>query len=146
MDGEDQLPVGGIWTDFDDDGVVDLIGYGSWGVAIWRFVWNDNCPSIANADQADLNNDHRGDPCGFDVDLDTVHDRVDNCRTTQNTDQNDLDADGIGDACDPDIDGDGIRNVRETLWHQPDFTDTDGDGVGDFIELSTVMTAAQMNQ
>ena len=67
---------------------------------------------IARPDQADLNDDHRGDPCNFDVDLDTVHDRVDNCRTTQNTDQSDLDADGTGDACDPDIDGDGIRNVK----------------------------------
>lgn len=49
---------------------------------------SDNCPFVANADQADGDADGVGDLC-------------DNCPTTFNPDQADADLDGIGDACDP---------------------------------------------
>ncbi len=59
-------------VDTDGDGVPDA---------------SDNCPSVANPDQADGDADGVGDLC-------------DNCPTTFNPDQADADLDGIGDACD----------------------------------------------
>src|SRR6516165_3208524 len=47
----------------------------------------DNCPGVANPDQADDDDDTRGNAC-------------DNCPTVPNADQRDFDADGVGDACD----------------------------------------------
>ncbi|MCP4679556.1 MAG: hypothetical protein GY854_29510 [Deltaproteobacteria bacterium] len=73
----------------------------------------DNCPSIINRDQADLDNDGDGDLCDHDVDGDNVTDSQDNCfgcapttdagctdLTAFNPAQEDLDRDGVGDACD----------------------------------------------
>ena len=57
--------------DTDGDGVPDSV---------------DNCPTIANSDQADGDSDGEGDLC-------------DNCPTVANIDQVDTDGDGIGDAC-----------------------------------------------
>ena len=59
-------------TDGDDDGVFDL---------------DDNCPLIANANQADGDGDDVGDVC-------------DNCQYVYNPGQEDADSDGLGDACD----------------------------------------------
>ena len=49
---------------------------------------DDNCPAIANFDQADGDFDGRGDRC-------------DNCPNLQANDQVDTDGDGLGDVCDP---------------------------------------------
>ena len=62
---------------------------------------DDNCPDVANADQADLDQDNLGDVCDPDDDNDNVDDDADNCPMVANTDQLDFDLDGIGDACDP---------------------------------------------
>lgn len=59
----------------------------------------DNCVSIANQDQKDLDKNGLGDACE-DHDKDGVIDSKDNCPDYQNSYQQDEDGDGIGDACD----------------------------------------------
>ncbi len=66
----------------------------------------DNCPSVYNLDQNDIDGDGLGDLC-------------DNCPNTYNPDQTDIDADGAGNACD---------NCWKLSNNQ---TDTDSDGYGD---------------
>ncbi|MFO1434676.1 MAG: thrombospondin type 3 repeat-containing protein [Candidatus Competibacteraceae bacterium] len=108
--------------DTDSDGVPDI---------------SDNCPTVANPDQA--NNDAnseltpQGDACDDDDDNDGVLDVADNCQFTANPDQVDSDADGQGDACDADIDGDGINNGADNCPTVPNAEqiDTDTDGQGD---------------
>lgn len=112
--------------DSDGDGVCDC---------------SDNCPDIANPDQADMDADGIGDVC-------------DNCPALCNTEQRDADNDGAGDACDaapgcggcaqpvcesacaPDTDGDfrqdSIDNCPDTA--NPDQSDVDADGFGDVCD------------
>lgn len=70
--------------DIDDDGIVDA---------------QDNCPNVANPDQADINNNGTGDACE-DFDHDGVTNNKDNCPQNANANQLDTDGDGIGDVCD----------------------------------------------
>ncbi|WP_179375746.1 collagen-binding domain-containing protein [Winogradskyella wichelsiae] len=95
------------FADTDGDGVADCI---------------DNCPEVANADQADLDGNGIGDVCdtpvteeicdgidnngdgvideGFvDDDYDGVADCIDNCLYVNNPEQTDLNGNGIGDEC-----------------------------------------------
>jgi len=72
-------------TDTDGDGAPDTY---------------DNCPQMANTDQADNDDDGKGDVCDDDDDNDTVTDANDNCPFDANPDQADGDGDGVGDACD----------------------------------------------
>ncbi len=65
----------------------------------------DNCPTVANADQADCDNDGIGDACETDSDADGVVDDCDNCPLVANVDQSDCDNDGIGDACEAGLSG-----------------------------------------
>ena len=73
-----------IVADTDNDGVPDV---------------SDNCVSLANSDQLDINNNNRGDSCD-DFDQDGLVNAKDNCPSNPNRDQKDTDSDGVGDFCD----------------------------------------------
>jgi hypothetical protein len=59
----------------------------------------DNCVSLPNPEQIDINQNGRGDVCD-DYDKDGVINAVDNCQDTPNRNQADEDGDKIGDVCD----------------------------------------------
>jgi subtilisin-like proprotein convertase family protein len=117
-------------VDDDGDGVISSI---------------DNCPFVANVDQADGDEDGLGDVCDncvatanedqADGDQDGFGDVCDNCALASNPGQQDGDNDGFGDVCDVcpavvdpaqrDVNGDGIGDACQ---------DGDGDGVGDDVD------------
>ena len=122
----DELTVGvlDLIEDTDGDGVIDGA---------------DNCPTVANPEQADANGDGIGDACALDGDMDGVDDANDNCPADDNPGQEDLDGDGIGDACDPinddDPDGDGIHGTDNCpSIANPGQEDNEGDGAGDICD------------
>jgi len=115
----------------------------------------DNCPELANADQADADGDLLGDVCdpcpgdpANDVDADGVCGDVDNCPTVANPGQENGDADPLGNACDncpgadnptqTDQDADGMGDVCDPCPGDP-ANDGDSDGVcGDVDNCPTV--------
>jgi hypothetical protein len=96
----------------------------------------DNCPTVANLDQADGDSNGIGDACDVDTDSDGVSDAIDNCPTMANADQANLDGDSMGDVCDNDRDGDGVDNASDAFPDDASETaDSDGDGVGDNADV-----------
>jgi len=86
-----RLPIGVVFenlnfieADSDNDGVTDRL---------------DNCVSVSNSDQIDVDGNGRGDACD-DFDRDGLINSADNCLNAPNRDQADEDGDGIGNACD----------------------------------------------
>ncbi|MCG2689940.1 thrombospondin type 3 repeat-containing protein [Candidatus Parcubacteria bacterium] len=73
-----------IISDVDKDGVPDIL---------------DNCVSLINPNQEDVNQNGRGDLCD-DFDHDGLMNSQDNCIDYPNKGQEDFDGDGKGDACD----------------------------------------------
>jgi hypothetical protein len=78
------------FPDSDGDGIGDLDPAGA-----------DNCPTIHNPTQDDLDTDGIGDACDADMDQDGLVNQRDNCPLEANDAQVDADRDGSGDACDP---------------------------------------------
>lgn len=127
-----QIPL----VDTDGDGVADGI---------------DNCPAVANADQADSNGNGVGDACDSntqgpgqqqqappaDADGDGVADASDNCPHTANANQVDSNHNGVGDACEAapvsDLDHDGIPDAQDNCPNVANANqlDSDHDGIGD---------------
>jgi len=71
-------------ADTDEDGVPNI---------------TDNCVSLSNPDQIDIDGNGRGDACD-DFDRDGLLNSRDNCPDNPNNDQRDTDGDLIGDVCD----------------------------------------------
>ncbi|MGH8189323.1 MAG: thrombospondin type 3 repeat-containing protein, partial [Steroidobacteraceae bacterium] len=110
-------PCAALGGDTDGDGVCDK---------------TDNCPLVANPNQADSDGDGIGDACdtptdpcaalGGDTDGDGVCDKIDNCPLVANPNQADSDGDGIGDACDTPPGGG--QGCTPGYWKQPHHFDS----------------------
>ncbi|HIF5803014.1 TPA: thrombospondin type 3 repeat-containing protein [Vibrio parahaemolyticus] len=84
----DASPINSV-IDTDNDGIPDD---------------TDNCPTVVNTDQSDVDGDGQGDVCDLDIDGDNVNNDIDNCPMITNVDQHDSDYDGLGDVCDNSFD------------------------------------------
>lgn len=111
---------GTVTADSDGDGFNDVV---------------DNCPTIANTDQANLDGDAQGDVCDADDDNDGVNDGNDNCPRAANANQANRDGDALGDVCD-DSDNDGAFDSTDNCptAYNPDQVDQDADGRGNVCD------------
>lgn len=101
----------------------------------------DNCPTVSNPDQKDLDKDGKGDVCDSDRD----GDKIDNSNDIFPDDPKewlDTDKDGKGNNADLDDDNDGLPDVWEItygldpLLKNDAATDKDGDGLSNLQEFT----------
>jgi uncharacterized protein (AIM24 family) len=122
--------------DVDGDGDTDVLSasYYDDKIAWYEFTGDelgdacDNCPEVANSDQADVDADGKGDVC-------------DNCPEDANPDQQDADGNGVGDVCNDyeDVDGDDFADALDNCpdTFNPDQSNLDGDETGDACDPCT---------
>ncbi len=106
----------------------------------------DNCPILANSDQADRNRDGYWDACSDD-DSDGISGSSDNCPTVPNRDQKDLNANRTWDACEFDSDTDGIVDAIDNAIRiaNPDQSDTDRDNIWDVMDNCSLYNPDQLD-
>jgi len=95
-EGEESQNPAFIEPDTDEDGIPNYI---------------DNCISLSNPDQEDVDSNGAGDACE-DFDGDRIKNSKDNCPDHPNRSQKDEDGDGIGDVCD----GEESRLTERNKW------------------------------
>jgi hypothetical protein len=97
----------------------------------------DNCPGVANADQADNDGDGQGNSCDADDDNDGLSDVSDNCDLLPNPDQFDNDSDGQGNVCDDNDDADTVPDASDNCQFtaNEDQANNDGDAEGDACDF-----------
>jgi len=124
--------------DIDGDGISDV---------------QDNCPSIFNVNQSDLDGDGIGDACDDDIDGDGVTNATD-VFPLDPSEWLDTDMDGMGNNADTDDDNDGLLDSEEDINANGIFEagetdplnfDTDGDGYNDGEEVAADSDPLDMN-
>jgi hypothetical protein len=100
---------------------------------------HDNCPTLANAGQEDLDNDCSGDICDDDIDGDGTPNASD-AFVFDPTEDTDTDSDGLGNNADPDDDGDDLGDwIEISLGFDPLDSDSDDNGVPDCNDLIALL-------
>ncbi len=89
----------------------------------------DNCPTIYNPYQEDMDSDGTGDVCDPDIDGDDVPNEPDNCVLDANPAQEDADGDGFGDACTVN------HCVTTSAELQAALDAAEGNGMNDVLQL-----------
>ncbi len=131
-------------TDVDEDGYGDPNDYVNSCTEVSGYLadGSDNCPDIANADQADMDVDGLGDICDGDVDGDGYEAAVDDCNdwdatsnpgATEVCDEADNDCDGL-----VDDDDDSVDLSTASDW----YADNDLDGYGDTTWTSSTQSCS----